>query len=87
MQDDTTTEEQADQADVPLKQTPESAIQSQIFFLCRRRYELEQEDAPERANVLEYTRDMIAALTLAQQQLAELREIKRALAVLRGVGQ
>jgi hypothetical protein len=71
-------EEQTEQLPV----TPESAIQSQIFFLMSRRDDIAEKNRPEDSAVLEHISKMITALEQAQQQLAELRCIKQALAVL-----
>lgn len=75
------TEEQAEELPV----TPESAIQSQIFALIRERQGIARSQDPDDLRVVESIGKEIAALEQAQIQLSELRQIKAALAVLKGV--
>jgi hypothetical protein len=81
-EDQTETEEEVDE----MRVTPESAIQSQIFFLMSRRYGIAERKRPEDADVLEHIGQTIDALQQAQTQLSELHRIKSALAVLREAG-
>jgi hypothetical protein len=76
---------QPDDQPKELPVTPDSAIQSQVFFLQSRRYNIAERKRAGDADVLEHIGKQIAALEQAQQQLAELRRIKQALAVLKGI--
>jgi hypothetical protein len=78
-EDQTETEEEAEE----MRVTPKSAIQSQIFFLQSRRYDIAQKKRPEDARVLEHIGETIDALQQAQAQLSELHRIKSALGVLK----
>lgn len=69
------------EADSLLLVTPDSAIQSAIFDLCHVRRVWQNQDDP--SGVLPWIEERLAGLEQAQRDLAELRKIKAALAVLK----
>jgi hypothetical protein len=75
--------EDREEADELPKMTPSGAIQIAIFDLCQKRGEWGQRDDPN--GVLPWIIERIACLEQAQRELTELREIKQALAVLKGM--
>lgn len=76
------TEDEPEEIDIPMLVTPLVAIQCAIFDLLRER--VEWQDRPDPNNVLEWIEARIENLYQAQRELAELRQLKAALAVLRG---
>lgn len=61
--------------------TPASAIQHAIFGLCGKRADWAERDDP--SGVLRWIEAQLANLERAQRELEELREIKKALAILK----
>ncbi len=73
------TEDREETDDMP-PMTPSSAIQCAIFDLCHEL--LRWQDKKDDSGVLPWIKERIANLEQAQRDLAELREIKKALKVL-----
>lgn len=83
IEDEATTDEAEIDYDPIRDMTPQGAIQQDIWDLCQERADWAERDDPN--GVRPWLNARLACLEQAQRDLDELREIKKALAVLKGV--